>query len=284
MTEPVTRPPKNMPGDAEAACPTEAEINAMSTEDLMRRYKESGSDVYKWPLVLRYEKQIRTVAMQMRSLYAPYAEVGDIVNEGIIAVASAIERFDPERGVKFETYISKRLFGTVVSFVRKQGWLPRRIWSMGKSINRVTTELYYELGRFPTDAEIAERLEMSVEKYQKVAYDVAFGSMLSLEACAEIWSSGGGGEFQVPSESAMEQPEEAMLEREKKDVLADIIKKLKPNEQMVLSLYFEQGLLKKEVASVMGISAARVSQLYVSAMQKIRIKMNEYIQERREPK
>lgn len=283
MIKPAIRVPKNMPGCEENVCPAEADIEAMSTEELMRCYKTTGSDAYKWPLVLRYEKQIRAVAVQMRGLYAPYAEVGDIVNEGIIAVASALERFDPERDVKFETYISKRLFGMVVSFVRKQGWLPRRIWTMGKSINRVTTELYYELGRFPTDSEIADRLDMPLEKYQKVAYDVAFGSMLSLEACAGIWSSNGG-DLQIPSESVLEQPEEVLLEQEKKEVLAGIISKLKPNEQMVLSLYFEQGLLKKEVATVMGVSAARVSQLYVSAMQKIRIKMNEYLLERRDPK
>ena len=90
---------------------TEQEIEAMDTQDLLRLYKETGDESLKWPLVLRYEGLIKSAATQIRGVYSSFAQIDDIINEGIITLLSAVDKFDLDKGVKFETYVSKRIPG-----------------------------------------------------------------------------------------------------------------------------------------------------------------------------
>ncbi len=101
---------------------TEAEIEAMSTPDLLSAYKQSGDETLKWPLVLRYEGLIKSAALQIRGVYSSFAQVDDIVSEGILTLLTSIDKFDPEKGIKFETYVAKRIRGMVIDLARKQDW------------------------------------------------------------------------------------------------------------------------------------------------------------------
>ena len=146
---------------------TEAEIEAMETPDLLALYKSTGDEALKWPLVLRYEGLIKSAALQIRGVYSSFAQVDDIVSEGILTLLSAIDKFDPEKGIKFETYVAKRIRGMVIDMARKQDWLPRNIRQRAKEIDAAVSALANELGRFPTDQEVAQRLGISTEKNQK---------------------------------------------------------------------------------------------------------------------
>ena len=147
---------------------SQEELDALTTEELFQTYKRTGSEELKWPLVMRYMGLVKTIALQVRGVYSSFAQVDDIVSEGLLTLLSAIDKFDPEKGIKFETYVSKRIRGMVVDLARKQDWLPRNIRQRAKEIDLATSELSNELGRYPTEEEVAQRLGVSVEKYQKV--------------------------------------------------------------------------------------------------------------------
>ena len=165
---------------------SEREIEEMDTQDLLRLYKETGDESLKWPLVLRYEGLIKSAAMQIRGVYSSFAQIDDIINEGIITLLGAIDKFDPDKGVKFETYVSKRIRGMVIDLARKQDWIPRNIRKRAKEIDAASAELATALGRTPTDGEIARHLGITQERYQKDAANIALSNVLSLDVLMNL--------------------------------------------------------------------------------------------------
>lgn len=255
---------------------TEAELEAMETSDLLTLYKRTGDETLKWPLVLRYEGLIKSAALQIRGVYSSFAQVDDIVSEGILTLLSAIDKFDPEKGIKFETYVAKRVRGMVIDMARKQDWLPRNIRQRAKEIDAAVSNLANELGRFPTDQEVALRLGIPTDKYQKEAARVALSNTLSLDALMDARDMEGY-RFEVSSEDPKLQPETVLEDRELQETLAGGIASLQENEQIVLSLYYEKNLHMKEIAQVMGVSEPRISQIHSRAIQKLREHMGTYM-------
>lgn len=255
----------------------EDEIEKMDTDELMARYKESGDESLKWPLALRYVDLVKNVAMQVRGIYSSFAQTDDIINEGIITLLKAIDKFDPTKGVKFETYVVKRIRGMVIDLARKQDWIPRNIRQREKEIDKAVMELSTQLGRYPTDAEITQRLGISKERYQKDMEGIALSNVLSLDMLMDAHESDSY-HLEVPSSVERFQPEMMLETQELQTVLAEGIANLQKNEQMVLSLYYEENLRMKEIAQVMDLSGPRISQLHARAIQKLRKHMEQYFQ------
>lgn len=260
----------------EARVRTQAEIEAMGTEELLALYKQTGDESLKWPLVLRYEGMIRSAALQVRGVFSGFAQVEDIVNEGILTLLSAVDKFDPDKGVKFETYVAKRVRGMVIDLARKQDWLPRNIRQRAKEIDDAVSALANELGRFPTEKEVAGRLGVSLERYQKDAARTALNNTLSLDAMMDS-SELDTYRFELPDDDERGQPEAVLQDRELQEMLAAGIAGLQKNEQIVLSLYYEKNLHMKEIAQVMEVSEPRISQIHARAIQKLREHMMEYM-------
>ena len=255
---------------------TEQEIDAMETQDLLRLYKETGDETLKWPLVLRYEGLIKSAALQIRGVYSSFAQIDDIINEGILTLLSAVDKYDIDKGVKFETYVSKRIRGMVIDLARKQDWMPRNVRQRAKEIDTAAAELSGTLGRYPTDAEIADYLGVSQERYQKDTANIALSNVLSLDVLMDSRETDGY-QLEVPSSDAAGQPELVLQEREMQRALAAGISELRQNEQIVLSLYYEKNLHLKEIAQVMELSEPRISQIHTRAIQKLRVYMEAYL-------
>ena len=255
---------------------TEGEIKAMDTADLLALYKQTGDEALKWPLVLRYEGLIKSAALQIRGVYSSFAQVDDIVSEGILTLLNSIDKFDPDKGIKFETYVSKRIRGMVIDLARKQDWLPRNIRQRAKEIDAAVSSLANELGRFPTDQEVAAHLGVPTDKYQKEAARVALSNTLSLDALMDARDMEGY-RFEVSSEDPKIQPETVLEDQELQETLAQGIASLQKNEQLVLSLYYEKNLHMKEIAQVMEVSEPRISQIHSRAIQKLRDHMGAYM-------
>lgn len=262
---------------------TPREVEEMSTDDLLAAYKRTGDPELKWPLVLRYEGMVRNVALQVRGIYSSFAQVEDVVNEGLLALLSSIDKYDPEKGVKFETYASKRIRGMVIDMARKQDWLPRNVRRKAKEIDQATTELYYQLGRFPSEQEIAGELGMTQAKYQKEISSIAMCNILSLDALFEEREMRGSGRLELPCDDAQGQPEAVLQEQELKHILAQAICSLRKNEQIVLSLYYEKNLNMKEIAQIMEVSEPRISQLHSRAIRKLKVLVGNYMGNAGEP-
>ena len=259
---------------------TEREIEALSTDELLGLYKRTGIQEYKWPLVLRYEGLIKSIALQICGVYNGFAQVDDIVNEGILTLMSSVDKFDPEKGAKFETYVSKRIRGMIIDLARQQDWLPRSVRRRSREIDQAVSELSGRLIRFPTDEEIAAHLGISVEKYREDAAATALCSIVSLEALFERRSEGDTGVSLPAGEE--ESPEARVQQKELRERLGAGIRTLRENEQLVLSLYYERGLNMRNIAQAMDISEPRVSQIHSRAIQKLRVYLDPYMGERAE--
>ncbi len=262
---------------------TEREIETMDTQDLLRLYKETGEEALKWPLVLRYESLIKSAAMQIRGVYSSFAQIDDIINEGILTLLSAVDKFDPDKGVKFETYVSKRIRGMVIDLARKQDWIPRNVRKRAKEIDMAAAELSSTLGRTPTDEEIARHLGVTQERYQKDVANIALSNVLSLDVLMDTREASGY-QMEVPSGDLRSQPEAVLQEREMQRALAAGISQLRENEKIVLSLYYERNLHLKEIAQVMELSEPRISQIHTRAIQKLRNFMENYLNDAEAPK
>jgi len=254
---------------------TEEELDAMSAEELFQLYKRTGDQDLKWPLVMRYVGLVKTIALQVRGVYSSFAQVDDIVNEGLLTLAGAVDKFDPEKGIKFETYASKRIRGAVIDLARRQDWVPRSVRRKARDIDRVSGELFSELGRYPTDKEMAQRLGVTQDQYQEDLANSSMCNVLSLDAVFEDREENGGAE--LPDGSQDSRPEDSMLRQELLETLTRAIESLRENEQMVISLYYQKNLSMKEIAQVMEVSEPRISQLHSRAIQKLKLYMNQYM-------
>ena len=128
---------------------SQEEIDSLDNDTLIRLYKETGDESLKWALVLRFQDQIRRVALRTCGLYTSFSQLDDVVHEGILTLLSAVDRFDPSKGVKLETYVAKRLRGMVIDLSRKQDWLPRQLRQTSNKLTRTVDELSVELGHMP---------------------------------------------------------------------------------------------------------------------------------------
>lgn len=240
-----------------------------SNEELFEQYGKTGSLEIKQELVMRYLYVIKSAAVRMRSVYLSFAQMDDIISEGVIMLMNSIDKFDPNQKVKFETYISKRIRGMIIDLARKQDWIPRSVRRNSKMIQDAVEELSSEKGSAPEEHEVAARLGVTTEKFREINSKINLFSVVSLDMILD-----GAGENKqpvaIPSEITSEQPEESYLEQEFKSVLTDGIKILKEKEQTVVSLYYVEELNMKQIAEIMQVSEPRVSQIHATAIGKLR--------------
>lgn len=248
----------------------------MSNELLLQEYKQSGDKELKKVLVMRYVYLVKNIALKLRGVYASFAQVDDIINEGIILLMSVLDKFDLDQNVKFETYVCKRLRGMIIDVARKQDWIPRSVRKRMREIDEVNGELYAELGRAPTDTEVADRLGITMDRYQEELAKTALSNVLSLDMMLDENDSDTLVK-KLPQHDAEAQPEECYQKKEMQQMLHDSIASLRENEQIVLSLYYQKMLQMKEIAKVLGVSEPRVSQIHSNAIRKLRTAMTAYV-------
>ena len=216
---------------------SQEELDALTTEELLETYKRTGSEELKWPLVMRYAGLVKTIAL--------------------------------------ETFVSKRIRGAVIDLARRQDWVPRSVRRKARDIDQASGELFSELGRYPTDQEMADRLGVSQGQYQEDLASSSMCNVLSLDALFEDRELNGGAE--LPDGSQDGRPEDAMLQQELLDTLTKAVASLRENEQTVISLYYHKNLSMKEIAQVMEVSEPRISQIHSRAIQKLKLYMNQYM-------
>lgn len=254
-----------------------------SNEELLALYRKTGSLEVKQEIALRYLYIVKSIAIQMRNVYVGFSQVEDIVNEGVIMLMKAIDKYEEDKNAKFETYVSKRIRGMIIDIARKQDWVPRTVRKGYKDIKETITDFYSENGREPTAEEVSRKLNIDKGKYEDIMSKSNLFSVLSLDmVLEETWEQRKN--VQLASENMQEQPEEHLLENEFRQMLADGVLSLKENEQKVIALYYVEELNMKEIARVLQVSEPRISQIHSNAIKKLReyiIKNNEEEKEER---
>lgn len=247
------------------------------TEGLMQAYQERRDTATRNELVMAYSYIARTVAMQMRGISSNYAQMEDIVNQGIITLIDCVEKFDPQKGIKFESYAFMRVKGAVIDFIRKQDWLPRRVRLTAKNISAAHDALCNELMREPTQRELADRLNMPLQALAKHYGEISNSVMLSFEGLIQNVSQMGETLEDISDEEAG--AENDIFRQEFHSTLQAALDTLSERERLVVTLYYYEHLKLSDIARVLGVSDQRVSQINSKAILKLRTKMEDYMRE-----
>jgi RNA polymerase sigma factor for flagellar operon FliA len=216
-------------------------------------------------LVVHYASLVKFVAGRLGAGLPRSVDTGDLVSAGVFGLMNAIDRFDPEQGAKFETYAIPRIRGAILDGLRSLDWVPRSVRSRSRQIQDAIAELEHQLGRTPTDEEIAAELQIEVAELEKWLADVAAGSVGPLDHVAMD---------STPSHSdAQTQPGSALEEGELREAMRAEISKLPEREQAVLVLYYDDGLTLAEIGDALGVTESRISQIHAKAVLQLRSRL-----------
>jgi RNA polymerase sigma factor for flagellar operon FliA len=239
-------------------------------------YSKTRSPEDREKIILEYAPLVKVVAGRL-SMYLGYnVDYEDLVSYGIFGLIDAIDKFDCMKDVKFETYASLRIRGAILDQIRKMDWIPRTIRQKQKKIDMAAKEIEAKHGRSATDEEIAENLGISEDEYLDWQSQMKITNVVSLNEFLEQGS-------EVPNEanqtksSHFDSPEEVVEKEELKQMLAEALELLTEKEHKVILLYYYEELTLKEISSILEVSESRISQLHTRALQKMRVKLGNYI-------
>ena len=253
------------------------EMESKTSEELLSDYRHSKDHMIKQEIVMRYVPMVRVIALSMKEVYSGFAQTDDIVNEGVIALMKSIDKYDPEKNVKFDTYINKRIKGLIIDMARKQDWVPRSIRKSAKELSEAVNELYTELGRMPRDEEIAEHMNLTKEQYREKVSKSNFFGILSLEVITEENGEARKTE-KLPADDIKNTPEHILISSEMDSELRKGIEVLREREKQVITMYYHKNLNMREIAEHLEISEPRVSQIHANALRKLRNEMNRFME------
>ena len=253
----------------------EANVKAVELRDLWRRYKRDGDDGARERLVVAYSPLVKYVAGRMASGLPSHVEEADLISYGLIGLINAIERFEPEREIKFETYAITRIKGAIIDELRSQDWVPRSVRARAREIERAHQKLENRLQRAPTDEEMADELEMTVESFQDAILQISNSSIAALD---ELWTVNDSSGDQVSlldtlADDSSPDPSAALDQTDLRDRVAEAISRLPEREKLVIALYYYENLTLREIGEVLGVTESRVSQLHTKAVLRLRSRM-----------
>ncbi len=244
--------------------------NLQRQQDLWKRYQESRDPSIKEQLILEYADLIKYVAGRLSIYFGSNVEYDDLVGYGVFGLIDAIDKFDITKGVKFETYASLRIRGSIIDSIRELDWVPRSLRKKSKDLEKVYSELENELGHTATDEQVAMKMGISVDELNRTLQEVNMSTMISLEDYLEQNYETG---FDLVNNDEDRIPEKRIELTEIKDILAESIDKLPEKEKMVVTLYYFEELTLKEISAIMKVSESRISQLHTKAILRMRAKL-----------
>ena len=236
-------------------------------------YRKTGDNAAKEKLILHYAPIVKYVAGRLMVHIGQNVEFDDLVGYGIFGLIDAIEKFDPSKGVKFETYASFRIRGTIIDNIRRMDWVPRTLRQKSKQIENVIIKFEEELGRGPTDDELAEALGLSHDETVDLLRKASIHSLVSLDDFLE--QNYEKSHVSLVTNSS-DSPEQLTEDKERKVKLAEAINNLKDNEKLVITLYYYEGLTLKEISSIMKVTESRVSQIHTKAISRLQVKLGRF--------
>ena len=240
------------------------------SNDVWKSYAENKDVQTRDYILMEYQHIVKFIASRMYSSYRNLTDQEDIISCGILALMKSIDRFDYTRDIKFETFASIRVRGAMIDYLRKQDWVPRTIRKSLKDIDAAYAEMQNELGRIPTDEEVAEKLNLATDDYYEALSNSYSANILSIEELIADNASN-----LIPAEDST--PEGNYEVKELSEKMAQAIDLLSDKERTIISLYYYEGLKAKQIASILEVSESRVSQLHSKALTKLKYSMQKYM-------
>lgn len=246
----------------------------MSEDELWSLYKKARDPAIRDAFIRQYAPLVKYVAGKVAASMPNSVEFDDLVGFGVFGLLDAIDKFDPEKNVKFKTYAVTRIRGAIFDELRSIDWVPRSVRQKTKEIEEAVVGLEAKLGRPATDPEIAGALGVSQDEFLKTMLKISGTSVLSLN---DVWYSGDDAD-KISIGESIESPSslnpDASVERDEiKRVIVQAISELPEKEKKVLVLYYYEDLTLKEIGQVLEVTESRVSQLHTKAILRLRAKL-----------
>jgi RNA polymerase sigma factor for flagellar operon FliA len=239
--------------------------------DVWRSYKKSSSDELRNYLIENYLQLVKSTAERMHMRLPGEVDVEDLMSAGLFGLMDAIDAFDLERGVKFETYCTQRIRGAIFDELRAMDWVPRLVRSRTAKVERARKALEMELGRRPTDKEVCDRLKVTGTEFKKLSKDSKPVNVVSLNRkWFETDSSKDIREIDVIQDNRQEDP---LAELQRRDLKLLITKGLSRAERLIVILYYYEEMTMKEIGMTLDLSESRVSQMHSSILARLQAQM-----------
>ncbi len=236
-------------------------------------YKKAPSQALRNILMEQYLHLVRYNAERIHVKLPDEVELDDLMSAGIFGLMDAIDAFDMERGVKFETYCAPRIRGAILDELRSMDWVPRLVRSRAHKMETATKQLEVELGRSPTNDEIAKRLKIPMAEFEKIAKDASAVGLVSLSRkWFETDSNKDVREIDVLEDKKGADP---VREIQRKDLKELITKGLSRAERLIIVLYYFEEMTMKEIGATLDLSESRVSQMHSSILARLKAQMQD---------
>ena len=235
-------------------------------QEVWRGYRETGDLELRNRLVLRYSPLVKYVAGRIRPGLPTSVDMADLLSDGVLGLMDAIEKFDPGRGLQFQTYAVPRIRGAIIDGLRAGDWVPRAVRAKVRDVERAQASLEHTLGRTPEDHEVAAELGIAVSELHEIYSKAAYTGVAYL---SEI----GSAEDEGPATSM----DLDIEDDEMRAVLVQAIRTLPERDQIIVTLYYFEGLTLSEIGEVLGVTESRVSQLHSRCAMSLRRKLLEAV-------
>jgi RNA polymerase sigma factor for flagellar operon FliA len=245
------------------------------TKGLWLDYRRTRDERLRQRLILTYAPLVKYVAGRIGSGLPAHVDDEDLVSYGLLGLIGAIERYDPDRDTKFETYAIARIKGSIIDELRAMDWVPRSVRSRARDIERAIAELESKLGRAPSDEEIARQIGLTEGELEDSLTEI---SRTSIAALDELWTVSPGGDqialIDTIEDTQGPNPESALADTELREAVAESISRLPEREKLVITLYYYEELTLREIGDVLGVTESRVSQLHTKAILRLKARLS----------
>jgi RNA polymerase sigma factor FliA len=249
--------------------------DAITVEGLWTVFKETGDRAARERLILHYAPLVTMVAARVGAGLPSTVEQADLVSYGMFGLIDAIEKYETDRAVKFETYAGSRIRGAIIDELRAIDWIPRSVRTKARAVDRAFAELEGELRRAPSEQEVADRLKIGVGELRAVFTQL---STVNVAALDELLGSERGDSLSLLDtleDPGAVDPAGNVEAQETKILLARAIERLGEREKIVLVLYYYEGMTLAEIGRVLGVTESRISQMHTAAMLRLRTALQE---------
>src|ERR687891_273528 len=255
----------------------ETESGADPVLQAWNEYKDNGSSSARDALILHYSPLVKYVAGRVAVGLPANVEQADLISYGIFGLMDAIEKYEPERGIKFETYAISRIRGAIIDELRAIDWVPRSVRFKAREVEKAYASLENKLKRPPSDAEIADEMDVSIEELNHIYTQLSTVSLIALDELTSVEGVKGDkmSLLETLEDTKTAGPMESFESVEMKEILSDAVNRLPEREKKVVTFYYFVGLTLAEIGQVLGVTESRVCQIHTKAVLALRTKIKD---------
>jgi RNA polymerase sigma factor for flagellar operon FliA len=240
-----------------------------SRQDLWRRYHTPrcrGRAEIENELVKEYLPLVRQIVGRLAMTLPSHVDFDDLHSAGLVGLLQALRNYDPGCGTSFETYARTRIRGAVLDELRRMDWAPRSVHEKSRRVQQVMCDLGQELGSIPNEGQMAKALGLSLNDYEKLLDEIRPTTFICLDTANLMESGDTNSLYDVVADQTQDDPTARASSNELADLVGQFIRKLPPNQQRVLALYYFEDLHLREIATVFGVTESRICQIHSQAI------------------